>query len=428
MGGESPIRFLVIIAGGGTMEWDIFISHAKEDKDDFVVPLVRELLRKRPRLKIWFDNLELELGDQLLQKIDQGLTGSRFGVVVLSRQFFRKRWTQSELAGLMAREELGKTVILPVWYNISRKDIAGYSPILASRHAVLSSIGLEAVADEIIGSIEKVRPKREMAQSSYASRKPAIATVLIAGTTLLALVAIGLWRFSLDRRPTPALPGSLSERHDIHRPLSTKPELMAKVNRATSVDSKTSRVHRGSDQPHLSGRETESVVRHESGSAGVQGQEAESRVRAMPKPDVSKDGQAPNESHKFSVTTVLKSGRTSDYQLLGCRYSEWVVGSDYNSHQDKPELAYYSTIDENGQQPCVEGHGTVNLANLRKLVFEGKVQCGGTGWYRIAVERRDGQAEKVFVAPYIVFHVYNSALPAPDEFLNVEALRSIVFN
>src|SRR5690242_15477975 len=110
------------------MEWDIFISHAEEDRGDFVAPLVRELSRKRPDLKIWFDNLELKLGDQLLQKIDQGLTGSRFGVVVLSGQFFRKKWTQNELAGLMAREELGKTVILPVWHNISRKEIAEYSP------------------------------------------------------------------------------------------------------------------------------------------------------------------------------------------------------------------------------------------------------------------------------------------------------------
>jgi hypothetical protein len=51
-------------------------------------------------LDVWYDEFELRIGDSLRRKIDQGLAKSRFGIVVLSKDFFRKgldqlrtRWT-----------------------------------------------------------------------------------------------------------------------------------------------------------------------------------------------------------------------------------------------------------------------------------------------------------------------------------------------
>lgn len=77
------------------MEFDVFISHATEDKDDFVRPLALELARLG--YSVWFDEFSLELGDSLRRSLDNGLSNARFGVVVLSPSFFAKNWTQYKL-------------------------------------------------------------------------------------------------------------------------------------------------------------------------------------------------------------------------------------------------------------------------------------------------------------------------------------------
>lgn len=115
---------------------DAFISHASEDKDSMVRPLAEELIRIG--FSIWYDEYELTVGDSLLQKIDDGLTKSRYGIVVLSKHFFEKDWPKKELDGLTAKEMGGQKVILPIWHNISKKEITKASPILAGRVALLT--------------------------------------------------------------------------------------------------------------------------------------------------------------------------------------------------------------------------------------------------------------------------------------------------
>ena len=79
------------------MDWDVFISHAWKDKDSFVRPLAKALQAKG--LKVWFDESELKVGDSLRRSIDQGLAKSKYGIVVLSPNFFERvaakgvRWT-----------------------------------------------------------------------------------------------------------------------------------------------------------------------------------------------------------------------------------------------------------------------------------------------------------------------------------------------
>ncbi len=65
--------------------WDLFISHASEDKDEIARPLADQLVEAG--LKVWFDEYELTVGDSLRRSIDQGLAQSRFGVVILKRTF-----------------------------------------------------------------------------------------------------------------------------------------------------------------------------------------------------------------------------------------------------------------------------------------------------------------------------------------------------
>ena len=86
-------------------------------------------------LEVWYDEFELQIGDSLRQKIDKGLANSRFGIVVLSRAFFDKGWTNYELDGLVTRSVTGEQVLLPIWHDISKQEVIEYSPSLADKVA-----------------------------------------------------------------------------------------------------------------------------------------------------------------------------------------------------------------------------------------------------------------------------------------------------
>jgi TIR domain-containing protein len=135
--------------GGLAEAYDFFISHASEDKDLVARPLADEL--KAQGFRVWLDAFELRLGDSLRAKIDEGLRGSRFGVVILSPAFFSKRWPLQELNGLAAREMSGgRKVILPIVHEMSHESVAQYSPLLADRLSVSTARGIPAIAREII--------------------------------------------------------------------------------------------------------------------------------------------------------------------------------------------------------------------------------------------------------------------------------------
>jgi hypothetical protein len=128
-------------------QWDAFICHASEDKEDFVDPFAHRL--RGSGLSVWYDAFSLKVGDSLRRKIDEGLAKARYGVVVLSKHFFSKEWPQNELDGLMSREIAGTKVILPIWHNITAEEVRKNSPILAGRLAAKSEHGLEKVIAEV---------------------------------------------------------------------------------------------------------------------------------------------------------------------------------------------------------------------------------------------------------------------------------------
>ncbi len=134
------------------MKYDVFISHASEDKDEVARPLAEQL--RKLGINVWMDEFSLTLGDSLRASIDKGLSEARFGVAIISHNFLRKEWPQKELAGLVSREVGSeKSVLLPVWHKISAKEVLEKSPILADRLAVSTSDGIEEVARKLAEAI-----------------------------------------------------------------------------------------------------------------------------------------------------------------------------------------------------------------------------------------------------------------------------------
>ncbi len=176
------------------MTWDVFISHATEDKNAVADPLAKAL--SKAGLAVWYDTYELDIGDRLRRSIEQGLSQSRYGIIVLSPDFFKKHWPQLELDGLAQREENGQKVILPIWYNVTAEDVKKFSPLLADRIAATWDNGLDSVVQSIVRVVNKdksqpatVLPKTNKATLFISKYRKSIFSVAL----LVVLTGLGFY-------------------------------------------------------------------------------------------------------------------------------------------------------------------------------------------------------------------------------------------
>jgi TIR domain-containing protein len=116
---------------GEAYRYDVFVSHASEDTDDFVEPLVAEL--KRRGVTSWYDRERMTYGDAIIQRMRDGLRDSRCGVIVASPHYFGKTFTTPELNALLMRalaDERRK--VIAVLYQMNGRELSDADPILAT--------------------------------------------------------------------------------------------------------------------------------------------------------------------------------------------------------------------------------------------------------------------------------------------------------
>lgn len=115
-------------------KYDSFISYAGDDKSILSKPLANKL--RNEGLNIWFDDFELNPGDSLTEKISSGLNQSKFGICIFSPAFFKKPWPQFEIKGMVQLLLSNKLRIIPIWFNVSHKDVIRYNPSLGDLVAI----------------------------------------------------------------------------------------------------------------------------------------------------------------------------------------------------------------------------------------------------------------------------------------------------
>lgn len=128
--------------------YDVFISHASEDKAAIARPLFNALSQKG--VVVWFDEMTIQVGDSLISQINNGLARSRYGIVILSKAFFDKGWPQKELGALMAMEIARGKLILPIWHEVDSETILNRFPLMADKLALRSDRGLDLLVSEIL--------------------------------------------------------------------------------------------------------------------------------------------------------------------------------------------------------------------------------------------------------------------------------------
>ena len=101
--------------------WNFFISHASEDKD-----IVREMAERLTLLnyRVWYDEFVLNVGDSLLSRINEGLSNTECGILILSHNFFSKElaedgtwWTIAFINSFIKKRGVGDLQFVTNYIN-----------------------------------------------------------------------------------------------------------------------------------------------------------------------------------------------------------------------------------------------------------------------------------------------------------------------
>ena len=137
-------------------KYDVFISHAFEDKDSIARPLYEALIEKG--LSVWFDEDKLKWGDSLRREIDEGLSECRYGIVILGKTLLTKDkgWFVTEVDALFTREtNTGNVALLPLLHGIDLDDLISKVPTISGKLFVKSEEGIPAIVDKLMELIGK---------------------------------------------------------------------------------------------------------------------------------------------------------------------------------------------------------------------------------------------------------------------------------
>lgn len=107
---------------------DVFISYTHADSKEVAKLLGEELTSIG--LDVWLDDIEMSIGSSIRESIDDGLSQSDYGVVILSESYFEGT-SEWELNGLVEKHTNEEDVILPLWYGVDYDYVYQQSPSLA---------------------------------------------------------------------------------------------------------------------------------------------------------------------------------------------------------------------------------------------------------------------------------------------------------
>ncbi|RCW51597.1 toll/interleukin-1 receptor domain-containing protein [Halanaerobium sp. ST460_2HS_T2] len=100
----------------------IFLCHSSEDKD-FARKIAEDLIKRGA--KVWIDEAEINIGDSLIKKIQEGIHNSDYLGALLSKNSIQSEWVQRELE-IALNEEIEKNNVKVLPLMIEECEIPGF--------------------------------------------------------------------------------------------------------------------------------------------------------------------------------------------------------------------------------------------------------------------------------------------------------------
>ncbi len=126
------------------MTFDVFISHASEDKEQFINPLIQDF--RNYSITFWLDEFEIGWGSSIIRKLNEGLSNSKFVLILLTDNFLNKNWTKAELESALSTEiTTDKLIVLPIMV-IDPEKVFNIFPLLRSKLYLNWNEGTQKIA------------------------------------------------------------------------------------------------------------------------------------------------------------------------------------------------------------------------------------------------------------------------------------------
>jgi len=168
---------------------DAFLCHNRADKQ-WVRRLGERLeqqtidgLPTSRRLSVFFDEWDIDYGQNVINRMNQGLSGARNVVVVMSPEFFESGWTNFEWTDVVAEDPWGtKKKLIPILLRDVSKDgskrIVLPAPFKALRHLDFrASKSFESEFINLLRRIRRLPPSRGSSEATSGSTTPVPVTI-----------------------------------------------------------------------------------------------------------------------------------------------------------------------------------------------------------------------------------------------------------
>lgn len=140
----------------------VFLCHDFSDKE-FVAEINKEL--KFRNIPTWFDMECMQIGDSVIESINEGLKSCQYIAIVISPEFLRNTsLANREYKGTiqLLRSKSCKK-ILPIWRGVRSKDVVEFDPqladVLAERVSPPPVIDLEEITSVVDRIVEMINPE-----------------------------------------------------------------------------------------------------------------------------------------------------------------------------------------------------------------------------------------------------------------------------
>jgi hypothetical protein len=89
-----------------TREFDVFLSHSSADKS-IIKQIVSDF--RKENINVWVDHEQINFGDNITGKIEEGLKKSKFIIVALSKNLGKSNWCRAEYGPILNKEYNGNS-------------------------------------------------------------------------------------------------------------------------------------------------------------------------------------------------------------------------------------------------------------------------------------------------------------------------------
>ena len=131
-----------------------FISHDSRDKATIARPIAIAL--QSNLIPVWYDEFSLPVGAKLRESIEKGIKETKKCILVVTKNFLGNQgWTKAEFDSVFTKEIFEKNnILLPVWHEVTAREVYEYSPWLANITAVNWNQGQKEVVRQLQREIE----------------------------------------------------------------------------------------------------------------------------------------------------------------------------------------------------------------------------------------------------------------------------------